>query len=250
MGFVGFWVLTRYKNRSIENIGRAFPEKDPAWARSMARRSFENLGRAAAEAARLTRGQGVPLVDPSRVTGGSALEGAIKKGRGAVVVSAHMGCWELVPAYFAAMGLQTGLVVERQSGSWETALLRRERKRIGVGEIVPSVRAFREAIRILAEGGIVVCALDRDSGETGIPTTLVGRSIRLSSLPVRLAGVAGAPLLAAGAILTDSGLGLDFEAPAEVPRASGLREKTAALAAIIERWIRERPDQWVWFYAQ
>lgn len=246
LGVAAFRVLARYRNMSIRNIRLAFPEREEPWARRVARSSFEGLGCCVAEAARLERAALGEVAGVTRAHGFEQLEGALRSGRGAVLVSAHMGCWELLPAYLASIGLRTALIVRPQAGSSETALLSRERKKLGVTEIVPSIKALRKALEVLSEGGVVICPLDRDGGPNGFCGSFMGKPLRFSSLPVRLAALAGAVVLPARAESAKAGRLLVFGAPAEIGDRSNLEELTATLGRTLEGWIRERPEQWVW----
>jgi KDO2-lipid IV(A) lauroyltransferase len=246
LGGAAYWALTRYRNRSIENIRHAFPENGESWARTVARESFGVLGCCVAEVAGLGRKKRGAGVCVSSVSGWAGIERGLEGGCGAVLVSAHMGCWELLPAYLASKGLRTALVVEPQAGVLETSFLRGARRRLGVAEIVPSLAMLRGALTVLSEGGVVVCPLDRDCGERGYQGMLLGRPIKLSSLPVRLAALSGSVILAAHAARTKYGNDLVFGRPAVVERAADFGRRTAALAGVLEGWIRERPEQWVW----
>lgn len=246
LGGGAFWALTRYRKRSIENIGVAFPAADRRWIRWVAQSSMEGLGAGFVEALSLAGIGPDGRRALAEVSGEGHLASALDKGRGAVVLSGHLGCWEFLPAYLAALGLRTGVVAGPQAGAWETELLRRERERLGVAEIMPEVGSLRMAFRTLFEGGVIVCPFDRDVGEGGCNVTFLGRSVALPSLPLRLARAARSAVLPAYTSRTGSGHSVVFEKPVEIGERDNIYEIAFELASTVERWIRGTPEQWTW----
>lgn len=232
LGRAAFWILPRYRQRSIENVLASFPAADRAWARGVGLRSMEGLGAALAQAVALARYNREELLLRLKVTGGANLEEALGGESGVVIASAHMGCWELLPAYLAARGRRVAVLARQQAGRWESDLLRRERARLGVEEVGPGVGSLRRAVRILRVRGIVVCPFDRVvAPDLGLRLSVMTRS---AVLPAR------------AYVSPDGGDGLIFERPLRVGPGGDLGAVALEVESAVNRWVRETPDQCVW----
>lgn len=248
LGKVGFWVLTRYRNRTIENLGASFPDADARGVRRLASGCMMELGASFAYAARLTRMRREAIADGPVVRGRRNLGAALEGESGCVVVSGHLGCWELLPAYLASIGLDVSLVAERLAGRLEDDLLRAERRKLGVGEVGGGVARLKKAVRELNSGSVVVCPYDQDAGLTGYFVPFFGRRAFVPSLPLRLALLSGSPILPAYASKEGGRHVLTFEPPIELRSEEDLPALARECVSRLEGWIRERPEQWPWMH--
>lgn len=248
LGKIGYWVLTRYRKATIENLETAFPLADRRWIRSVARNCMEELGANVAYAARLSRIGKKGVVAEPRIEGLENLSGAVKDNRGFVVISAHLGCWELLPAYLAGLGLDISLVAERLAGRWEDRLLRAERCKLGVGEVGEGVAQLKKAVRALGQGAVVVCPYDQDAGRAGCFVPFFGRQAFVPWLPLKLAQLSRSPLLPAYASREGGRHVLTFEPVIEVRSDVDMTRMAGECARKLEGWIRERPAQWPWMH--
>ena len=246
LGRLAFRFMSRYRERSIINIRAAFPGAAPGWVGNVARGSMEDLGASLALALRMAGLEAKELVSRTRVVRAEHLERVLLSGLGTVVISAHTGCWEHLPAYLAALGKRVSVVAVPQAGLLETRLLRGERARLGVTEIGGDIRSLREAVRMLSAGGVVVCPFDRCAGRDGFAMELLGRSVSLPSLGLRLSQMTQSWVLAVHASRSATGPVLAFEPAFMIGPGAELPEVAAGLAGSVERWIREDPKQRMW----
>lgn len=248
LGGSAFWVLTRYKKGTIENLERAYPRARGAWIRAIGRRCMAELGENAAYAARLSRLGAGRLADAVEIRGGEHLSEALKGDSGAVVLSAHLGCWELLPAYLAGRGRAVAVVAEGLAGRWEADLLRAERCKVGVGQVGAGVPQVRGALRGLLRGSLVICPYDQDAGESGFLVPFFGRRAFVPALPLKLAQLSGAAILPGYASREGRRHVLTFERPFKVGRDQDMSKLAGDCAARVEGWIRDRPGQWPWMH--
>ena len=248
MGRVGNRVLTRYRKATIENLGRAFPQAEPRWIEGVARECMKGLGANIAYAAGLVaKGRQGVAAEP-HVRGSRNLSEAVKGGGGLVVISAHLGCWELLPAYLAAWGLDVSLVAGNLSGRWEDGLLRAERSKLGVGQVGAGVSQLMKAVRALRNGAVIVCPYDQDAGRSGCFVPFFGHQAFVPWLPLKLAQISGSQLLPAYASKEGRRHVLTFEPPIEVGFHEDLAQLAGECSLKLEGWIRERPAQWPWMH--
>lgn len=171
-----------------------------------------------------------------RSRGDEHLDGALARGRGVILVSAHVGNWNLGAHQVAERsGRPVHSVAGVQLARGLTAPLRLAMRRIGI-RVHPRRGAVARFTRILRAGGIVALQLDGDQhAESGLAT----RGIRL------LARRTGAAVLPAVCVRDGQGrFTLEFH-----PLVMG--EPIASSAGVFERILRdligERPEQWALF---
>jgi KDO2-lipid IV(A) lauroyltransferase len=179
----------------------------------------------------------------------------LARGRGALIVTAHLGNWELLCARLRRLGLDGAVVgYERprdESARWLAAM----RRAYGVQTLSQQTSA-REILRVL-QGGLVVGLLadleDRRIDGEFLP--FFGVPALTMTAPAALARAARLPLIPVRCTVEDGGhYRLAVETPLALDPTLARREATlhlsARLNAVFERWIRETPEQWAWHQAR
>jgi lauroyl/myristoyl acyltransferase len=173
-----------------------------------------------------------------------ALIHAYQQGRGVIIATAHLGNFDLLMQMALTRGLPIMVLVERLKPEvlFETVVSLRGRH--GVRLLPAGPASLREVVRTLRAGGVLAIAADRDLQDRGVPTKFFGEQARLPSGAVDLAHRTGAALVPIfGLRLPGRRYRISVEPPLAVDSAAPL----AALAGIMERYIREHPEQWVVF---
>jgi Kdo2-lipid IVA lauroyltransferase/acyltransferase len=192
---------------------------------------------------------------------GAALDRALTDRRGVVVATAHTGNWDLTACGAAAWLAQRPevpalLTVVTKRLSWEALdrywqRLRAERG-VALVEASGAATAVREA---LGGGGTVGLLVDqapeRASGVATLP--FLGRPAKHDLAPVLLAARARVPILVMAGFRERGGGHrlelLDTLSPAELRGGRPVIEQaTARIAAAVERFVREHPEQWLWLH--
>ena len=219
-------------------------------------------GRQAAEWLRLARG-----ADPDESVGRGAwieeivevdasigrLDALLEEGRGAIVVTAHIGNWELLCARLRRRGA-TGAVVGRvrqrdPSHSWLVDL----RRAYGV-ETLPQDASARHALGVLRDGGTLGLLADLPTKRLdSLEVPFLGLPSRTITAPAAFARVNGTPLVPVRCVATDGGRGryvLSVDEPlrlsSELSREAAQRDLLERMNAVFEHWIRATPEQWAW----
>ena len=188
-----------------EHLRAAFPDRDPAWRRRVALGCYRHFGRELTALARLGR------TDPERLAAEASgtdrvrdlVVDAAARGPGAVVVTGHLGNWELAGAVLAGLGVRVSAVVKRQGDPRVHRRLGRLRRGLGV-EPVEMREASRRLPEVLRDGGVAALVADQDAGGKGIFVPFLGRPASTFRGPARLALRHGVPLLF-GALVRDGG---------------------------------------------
>ena len=233
------------------NLELAYPELASVERARILRENYRELGRVCAEYASLPElARSAPGEVVAEVLGAEHLEAARALGRGVVILTAHVGNFELAGAWVARTNPLDFVVKPLSNPAMEQWIAARRRD-VGVGQISvgSGVRGVFAALRAQR----CVCMLgDQDARRHGVFVPFFGR---LASTPIGPAAIAlrsGAPLIPAFARrLEDLRHRIEFHPPLTVehPAAPDAALRLTALhTALLEARIRERPSDWFWLH--
>jgi KDO2-lipid IV(A) lauroyltransferase len=185
-------------------------------------------------------------------SGEDHLSAALARGKGAIVVTGHLGHWELGGLMLARYGLPlTVITLEEPSGEltrWREACRRQLGiKTITVGPGHPF--SFVEMISTLRRNEMIAMLVDRPYSGTGAPVRFFGHETEFSTAPALLAQHTGAAVLPAFVIQDGKGGYLTMAEPsvpmeANADHRAALATNTQRIAAVFEAIIRRHPEQW------
>lgn len=238
----------RVRRRIVETqIRESFPDRDDSWVRRTARACYRHFGEEfglLASGVTGVRGALGNVRDPgpaadvlSSLGGGSP---------GVVIVTGHLGNWELAGSYLASVGVPVTAVARRQPGRFGSRLsaLRSE---IGL-EILDQDAGVRPLYRALLSGRCVALAADQHSWG-GEPISFLGRHTRWRLGPARLAISARVPLVFGSLVREGDGYLIQAKPIAEEVLEEGDPvTATRAWVSVLEEAVRERPEQYFWFH--
>jgi KDO2-lipid IV(A) lauroyltransferase len=234
---------------TLDNLRNAFPGESEDWIRDLARRCYAHLGREMIVTLRLQGTAPQELVRRSTVQGLDAVIHATESGLGAVLVTGHLGNWEMGAACLAARGLAMDVVMQRQSNPLVDRTINANRLRLGLNPI-DRKRAPKEGLRTLRQGGVLGFVSDQDARSGGVFVPFFGRPASTHRGPALLALRTGAPLFAATGIRTAEGIYDCRIHPINALRSGDpdtvVARLTAAYTAVFEDAIRTAPEQYLW----
>ncbi|MBD3284773.1 hypothetical protein GF359_00390 [candidate division WOR-3 bacterium] len=173
---------------------------------------------------------------------------SLVKSKPVILVSAHLGNYELGGSYLASCGLGVHAVVEEIHGG-HTRTLNRIRRRFGMG--VVQYGDVSKMIKILKKGMILVLLSDRDIGESGLSVRFGRSKRRIPVGPAILAERTGAVIQPAYCIMKGRGYRLIVEEPigpsAKPRRKERIENLTREINRRMVRTISKYPDQWFVF---
>lgn len=236
---------------TLDNLAAAFPAWSADERREVARRTYANMASAALEAA-LGAGAAPASLASSVVSDEIRLvERALAGGRGALVVTAHLGSWELLGAELSRRGLPLHAVVRPLSGAFNAEVVA-ARVRSGL-RLISARGALPATLAALRRNEVVTVLLDQAvGGKHALFVPFFGRPAATTPLVSIAAMRSGAPVFLGLAPRDQGALRLHLEGPFPVPstgnRSQDVWAHTAALTAALERAVREHPDQWLWLH--
>lgn len=252
LGALAWPLLVRRRRIAEENV-RAALGLSKREAVRLTRAIFRQLGRSFVEFLALPAHDWDELGGRIRFDEGfSRLEEHAKNGKGAVLVTAHYGNWEL---FGAAVGRRVGgvaYVFPPQSNRGADARINETRSRMGV-ELIGMEHGMRRALKRILTGGHIGMLMDQDARKAGVHVPFFGRPASTLTGPARLAIRARCPiyfgLLDRVGPATFRGKSLAWLEP--VPGAeeeAELVRLTRAMNEALEAAVRERPDHWYWIH--
>ena len=234
-----------------ENLARAFPERSPRWRARVRRESYRHLGRTAATTFRLARMTPGEILALSRVEGRELLADPVARGDGAILVTGHLGNWEVGGGALACRDLPLDVVVRPQNNPLFDRALVRARQRLGMN-VVFRHDSVHTLLRSLREGRVVVLLADQNAHSGGLMVEFFGHPASTARGAALLALRSGAPLVL-GVALHDPAAALPYRVILEritVPLsgilAPDLEALTRAHVAALERHVRRYPGQYLW----
>lgn len=233
-----------------ENLARAFPEKSPAERDAIARGVYAHFGRMAVDSLRLSSG-GPRAVVPL-VTGGECAEivrERLPRGKGVIILTGHVGNWELAGAYIAAIGIPLAAVVKPPSNPWIARDAEQMRRRLGI-ETIPMPEARAGVPEALRAGKAVALVADQGALRSSIWTPFFGQPTRTPAGPGVFAARTGAPVIFGGLIAQPGG-GYHLDGEVLLEEVSGDANAAAEdvarrYRAALEKLVRRVPEQYLW----
>lgn len=222
-------------------------------ARRVARDVFANVGRVGAEIVLLPRLIRVlPQYVQLPAEDEACLEQALAEGKGALVVTAHLGNWELLAQRLVATGHQAVTLARKSPnphiGRW--LLARRE-----AGGLRTLNRGGAETIRgmlsALRRGALLGVLIDQDTKVDAVHVPFFGVPAATPVAAAKLVLRRRIPVLAVFIHRVSTGHQLRVQRvalPIEGDRQQQALALTADLTACIEAAVRESPAEWVWFH--
>jgi len=253
-GGVAFHLVAGERRKALESLAVAFPEKTEREREAIALSSFRHLGRSTFENACL------PKLDHSlnpRIEWPAAdrqrLEQAVRRGRGVVLVTGHVGNWELLAQFLIQSGVDGVTVAKELSDPRLTALLDDFRAQGGVRSLWRGADGTAKSIlRALRSGQVIGILIDQDTDVQSVFVPFFGQLAATPRAAADLVLRTSAPVVTAFCQREqDGGYRVSIEEVAFDPtgeREADVVSLTAKLTSRIEDAIRRAPEQWVWMH--
>ncbi len=177
-------------------------------------------------------------------------EKALKLGKGAIIVTAHMGNWEYFGSIPAKLGVDLGAVINRQFNPYTDDWLRRIREKQGkIKCFYNSIPDLAKISRHLKAGGTIAMLLDQTYYFKPIFVPFFGRTAATADGPAKLHLKYGAPLIIAMSIMQPDGrYKMMFEEPKIFEKSGDPEADHKKIMTWInsryEEYIRQYPEQW------
>lgn len=252
-----FPLFPKYRRIALENIARAFPEKDETWHNAVLKGHIAHLGRLLADVCWKPRmnqrwmDRYIRYEDRSREIENDILARSAE-GKGTILVSGHIGTWENIS--------QFGGFVYRGAAIYKAARNRFVdrwifRLRTLTGTAFLPMDATQTVLKQLKAGRVVMMAADQNAGGAGIPVEFLHRPASTYRGPAFLSLLTKVPLVFVAMLHGQNGdLHLYMEELGPVDAAlfpsheDAIRAGTESWVHRLEEYIRRYPEQYFWVH--
>ena len=254
VGALAFRGLGRLRKVGLRNLALAFPEKTEAEREAILRLVYRNLGYLLAEFCEMP---GYTAEGASRFIRYDGLENYLRardKGKGVLVLTGHLGAWELSSFYHSLMGMPMGMVIRRLDNPLVDAFVNRVRCMHG-NRVIHKDDFARGLIASMRAGETVGILMDTNmTPPQGVFVPFFGVEACTASGMARIALKTGAAVVP-GFLLwheTEKKYVLRFGEELEVVNTGDAEAdavaNTARFTAVMEAYIRQYPEQWLWMH--
>lgn len=215
----------------------------------LGRRSYMHFGMSLVEYIRVPALSGEYVERYIDFAGLGHLDRALEMKKGAVLVTGHLGSWELMGAALSLLGYPMNFVVGVQRNPLVQDLMNDIRRTAGIGIIEPG--SLLAITRKLRSNQFVAMLSDQDAGPFGLFVDFLGEPASTPQGAARIAEMTGAPVIP-GFIVRLGGLRhrIVIERPIEIPpgmeREEAVAEITRGFTDMIASYVRRQPDHYLW----
>ena len=247
------YVFDRRGREAVKrNLRRVLGNADETMIRYEARWTFRHFSKFLSEFFRFNRLGSEFVKKHVLMEGMEGVAKAVEEGKGVILVTGHIGNWELGSLILSELGYRVTSVALFEKNERVSRLLNRHRAQRGV-EILPAGGFLRGCYRALRDGRIVALLGDRDVTGGGIEVDFFGQPVSLPQGPARLSVRTGAPIIV-GALLRRPNDSWHCVVSDPIYPDTGIDQDEAVRSLMeeyvpkLENIIRWHPCQWSIFY--
>ena len=249
---IGRPFIRRKKRLALENLHSALGrEKTKEEIARIARRCFDNIGAGMIDFIYFLDHPKV-ILEKVSIEGIENLDDALKKGRGAILLSAHFGHFILMYFKMAAAGYTVNCIMKRMRDERFEEYISEIRDNNGIQTIysLPHRTCVSQSLKCLRDNEVLFILLDQNYGDDGgVFVDFFGKPAATATGPVIFSSRSGAPILPIFIMQDSSGQHrITIAPPVELESAEAgqvdLVRNTAQLTKIIEGYIRQYPHEW------
>lgn len=246
------YILSKKDRSIVINNLNALNVRLPQPTASYARYVFRGFGRYLVDFFRSSKLSRNDLIEMLEIEGLSHIDEALKKGKGVIIVSAHIGNWELGGLAMAARGYPISAVALDHKNSLVNNIFINIRKRWGM-EVIPLGSAVKRSYKSLGSNKLLAILGDRDFSNNGMLMSFLGKDSLIPKGPAVLSIRTGAPIVPAFVLMKPHGKYImRFENPLilenrDADTSESVRLLTQKCVNIMEDYIRKYPSQWLMF---
>lgn len=236
-----------------QNLALALPNLPKKEISRLTKNLFRNYSKYLVDYGRFTSlSNNAVLEKIASYQGKENLDNALSMGKGLILLTAHLGNWELGGIFFGSYGIKTNVITIKDQNSQIDDVRRwyRERYKVNTITIGESPFATMEIMKALNNKGIVAMLIDRyNDGLDSITTNFFNKPTPFPRGPLILSRLTGAPIVVAFVVREKKTYKGIIEKPLMVRSENEEDETIKMIVEIFEDYIIKYPDQWYNFAA-
>jgi Kdo2-lipid IVA lauroyltransferase/acyltransferase len=254
VGWAAYRLLGRLRKTGLRNLEIAFPEKSVAERERILRKLYRNLGYLLGEFCQMPKYTRENTRGFLRYEGLQHYLAARERGKGVLIVTGHLGAWELSSYYHSLMGYPMSIVIRRLDNPKVDNLVNEIRCLHG-NRVLHKDDFARGLLAAMRHGETVGILMDTNmTPPQGVFVPYFGRMACTASGLARVALKTGAAVLPGFMVWEESERKYVLRFGEEISLISTDDDEADALAntarftAAIEDFVRRYPEQWLWVH--
>ena len=252
IAWLGFRVIRYRKRVALGNLRASFPEKSLEELYDILKGTYLNFALNSVEFLRQGKLKGRGAADKTHITGIEHLEKLKKEKKGALLVTAHTGNWEMLGGVLAQEGLPIVAIADHMHNRYSDKLFERLRRAVSQ-ELYYTSDSATGLLKELERGKQLGILIDQDAGKKGVFVDFFGRKASMHKGAAYFALRARAPMFTIFSRRLEDG---NYEAviePIEIKHEGKVTEErigqiSQEIASRLEKHILNNPEQWLWFH--
>lgn len=242
LGWLSFLASPTYRRRFMANAAQA------GYSPAQVRGAVAQAGRMVAEVPRLWFGKPVPMAWESE----APVREALARGRGLLLLTPHLGCFEIAAQAYAATFGPITVLYRPARKPWLRGLIDGARARPDLATAPTTLAGVKQMLKTLKAGGAVGLLPDQVPPQgMGVWAPFFGRDAYTMTLAARLAQQTGAAVVILWGERLRGGRGFRVHArPWQGDLAADPVQAATQVNAHMEQLVRECPGQYLWGYAR
>jgi KDO2-lipid IV(A) lauroyltransferase len=254
IGALAWWLLVRLRNVGLRNLQIAYPEKNARERRDILRGEYRSLGWQIAEFCKMRSYTAAVASAFIRYDGLERYLAARNEGKGVLVLTGHLGAWELSSFYHSLMGYPMSLVIRRLDNSLVDSFVNDIRSLHG-NRVIHKDDFARGLLTAMHQGKTVGILMDTNmTPPQGVFVPYFGVEACTATALARVAIKTGAAVLPGFLVweAAEKKYVLRFGEQLKLVKTSDLESdivaNTALFTVTIEAYVRRYPEQWLWVH--
>ncbi|MDR2709559.1 MAG: hypothetical protein LBC07_06265 [Elusimicrobiota bacterium] len=249
---IAYYLVPIRRRYVISALSLSFPQKSKKEILQIIKNMYKNIGRMIIGIAFIPTFSNEKLKDMMKIDEQKILQ-AHKKGKGIVIMSAHLGNWELT-AISMSKRYPVSVIIASQSNPFIDRLL----NDIRVGENYKTISrdlwqsSARQVLKALKRNEIIAILADQNESKNGCFVPFFGRDCSMPKGAALFALRQKCPLFSAFGFYTKDGI-MEVEIEEiELPKTGDIEADIKTINTIysqrLEKFVRQHPEQWLWFH--
>lgn len=241
----------RDRKMVTDNLRSIFPEMGKKEINRIRRNTFRNFAKYLVDFFRFSKLDNTYINKHIKVENREFLDEALKKGKGAITLTAHLGNWELGGVIISLLGYNFSAVALPHQNKKVNDFFNNQRASKGI-KVIPLGNAVRQCLSVLKNNEVLALVGDRDFSGKGIVMDFFNRPTFFPEGPAAFSLKTGACIVPGFMVRnSNDGFTLRFEKPLELvstgDKQKDLNKIIGHYKLIFEDYIRRYPDQWYMF---
>jgi len=253
VAFIFYYLIPIRKKTVLKNLRLAFPKWDGSKIKKTAWENYKSIALTFIEILLLESMSTDEVINAVNCPNKNLIVDKFNEGKGAILLSAHFGNWEFgALSVSQQIGIPFSVIVKPQSNKFVSDTINKYRAKWG-NKIVPLGMSVRTIYQELKSKNIIAMVADQRGPADGMRVNLFGIQSAAYDGPATLAVKTGAPMIYGISIRQPDYsylLVLEEVDMSNLPsnEEEKIKEITQRHTSILERVIRQHPEQWFWMH--